>query len=389
MAVPTRINSQIQTTTGGHNLFDFIPNYIVETPTGVIYLFYINSSTDPVYIKSIDGGFTWGAETTLKNITCTQLSIWYDRWSGINSDIIHVAYTDSGSDDIYYRNVDAANSDSLGTEYVILDGSSTANGGALSICRMRGGNLICIGCIDAGTEVFSRKSTDVGINWSNISAGYEENADQCIVMPGWGADNQDAMMFYYDRSAQEVSVKYYDDSGDSWSETSLATTIVIPDHSSTSFGHISCTVDNTNSQNLLVFWTAVDTGNADLRCFKVTQSAQTEVTNVVLNSVDDQGFCSISIFGSDWYVYYGGISDGTEAYLTQIGLYYKISNDNGVTWGSEIKLIDPISSIYNIFTKPITYKWFSVVIYSHTASPYFFLFNAPILIPHSNYQIGI
>jgi len=142
-------------------------------------------------------------------------------------------------------------------------------------------------------------------------------------MPGWGADNQDAMMFYYDRSATEISVKYYDDSANSWSETSIATTISLPDHTSaTSLGHMNATVDLTNSQNLLVFWTAVDTLNADLRCFKVTQSSQTETaTNVVLNSTDDQGFAAISITKNGyWDVYYAGKSDGSELYNTVLNM---------------------------------------------------------------------
>jgi hypothetical protein len=334
---------------------------------------------------------TWSTPVALKNITCTQISVWYDRWSGINADLIHVVYTDSGTDDVYYRNINAANADSLSTEYTVFAGASTAAGGALSISRMRGGNLIVVGCIDAGTEDINRKSTNVGANWSDIAAGYEDAADLCIVMPGWGADNQDAMMFYYDRSATEISVKYYDDSANTWSETSIATTISLPDHTSTTFGHMNSVVDLTNSQNLLVFWTAVDAANADLRCFKVTQSAQTETANnVVLNSTDDQGFCGITIdINNIWYVFYAGSSNGAESYNSTMAIYYKSSSDSGANWSSETMLSPlPLRIISTFYTKAISYK--SVCVCRYVAAIFsHYVYNAPLAIPHASYQLGI
>jgi len=302
---------------------------------------------------SVDYGNTWGSFVSLKNVVCPQISVWYDRWSGIDADLIHIVYADTGSDDVFYRNLNAANSDTLSTEYTAFAGASTASGGAISISRMRGGNLICVGCIDAGTEIFSRKSTDVGANWSDIVAGYEANADQCIVMPGWDADTNDAMMFYYDSSATEISVKYYDDSANSWSETSLATSIVLPG-TATTFGHMNATVDLTNSQNLICFWTAIDTANADLRVFAVTQSTQTETaTNVVLNSTDDQGFCTIAIDQNNvWYVIYMGNSDGTEIYNDTLRFYYKTSVNSGTNWSSQIQLTSRLGYSYYIFSCP-------------------------------------
>jgi hypothetical protein len=390
MAVPTRIQTDVIRAsgvmyTGGGTSFN------VKTPNGATYCFFIDASNaDPSFKKSLDGGMTWGTATALKACSMTQISVWYDRWSGIDADLIHVAYTDSSTSDVFYRNVDAANSDTLSTEYTVFAGSSTAQGGALSISRMRGGNLIVCGCIDSGTEEVNRKSTNVGVNWDNIAVGYEDASagDLCIVMPGWGADNQDAMMFYYDRSATEISVKYYDDSADSWSEVSIATSITLPDQTSVSLGHVSATVDLTNSRNLLVFWTAIDTANADLRCFKVTQSAQTETTtNVVLNSTDDQGFCAISVFGSAWYVFYFGNSSGTETYNSQMYCYYKYSSDGGETWSSEVQLdIVMIASITYLTTSPISYKNIAVSYYCGTTR---YIHNAPLAIPRATYQLGI
>jgi len=181
MAVPTRINSVI------YNTLSFMQagggvNYVVETPNKVIYAFFIDGfNSDASYSKSLDGGMTWGSPVSIKAGTCVQISVWYDRWSGIDADLIHVVYSDSGNDDVFYQNIDTANSDTISSEHTVFTGASTANGGALSISKMRGGNLIVVGSIDAATEIFSRKSTDVGVNWSDITAGYESGgtADLC------------------------------------------------------------------------------------------------------------------------------------------------------------------------------------------------------------------
>lgn len=387
MAIPTKYVSGSELTiaagtTGGGQ------NYLVETLTGVNYKIFLNgSNNDPSFCKSLDGGMTWDAPVALKACTGTQIAVWYDRWSGISGDLIHVVYTDSASDDTFYRNIDTASSDALSAESTVFFGASTAAGGALSIARMRGGNLVVVGCIDAGTEPFSKKSTNVGVNWSNIAAGYEANAHLCIVMPGWGADDQDAMMFYYDRTTALMRVKIYDDSSDVWGATTISASIVIPDHTTTTLGHFNAAVDFENSQNLLVFWTTVDAANADLRCFKVTQSTQTETTtNVVLNSTDDQGFCGISLQGINWYVIYGGLSDGSQTYPTRLKLYYKLSTDGGATWGAETELINSFFAIDGLISKPIIYRYFGVGI-QDTNNIYRSI--SALSIPHANYQIGI
>jgi len=364
--------------------------YLVETPLGVQYRIYIDPNSDPVFDKSVDYGSTWSAITQLKAITCTQIAVWYDRWTdptGTLGNLIHVVYTDSGADDVFYRTINTESGDALGTERTVFAGASTASGGALSVSRMIGGNVIIAGSIDAGVEVFAKKSSDYFASSSDISNPYEASPDKLILLPGWGADNQDAMCFYYDASASEVSVKYYDDSANSWSEASIATTITMPDHTSTTFGHWSATVDHANSRNVLTFWTNVDTAAASLKCFTVTQSSSTEVTAVVSSSTDDQGFCAISIFGSSWYVWYCGSTDGADTYSFAMWLYYKVSTDSGSTWGSETKFGLLRSSTSLMFGKPITYKLPSVVTLNNT--PSILVYTTQISSGCSHAQLGM
>lgn len=316
--------------------------YLVQATNGSLYAIYIDGAVDVVFRKSSDRGLTWTDPTVIFTGTTTALSIWYDRWtSGLSTDLIHIAYTESATDDTLYRTIDTASSDALSTQTVIFAGGSTLAGGCLSICRARGGNVYCATMIDAGTEggFFRLPNANVPNGaWDAARATCFEAAtqDQIILMPGWAADNQDMMAFFWDANVNEISRKVYDDSANSWAETSIATSMTMV-AAVNNFPHFAATPDNTNSRNLLVAWSAVDTANADLRCWHVTESAITEVTNVVLNSTDDQGLAAIGIdtLTENWWVFYTGKSDGSETWSTSLKLYCKVSKDSGATWGAE------------------------------------------------------
>lgn len=317
-------------------------SYIVQTPAGVLYEIYKDHADDITFHKSTDGGITWSGETTVFAGSATQLSVWYDRWSDINAGLIHLAYTESANDDTLYRTINTESADALSTQTVIFAGLTTLAGGCLSICRARGGNVYCATMIDAGTEggFFRLPNANVPNGaWDAARATVFEAVtdDQVILVPGWAADNQDMMAFFWDASADEISRKLYDDSANSWAETSIATSMVDV-ALATSGPHFSAAVDIANSRNLLLAWSAVDTANADLRFWRVTESAISEQTNVVLNSTDDQGLAALALDTATGYLYafYGGKSDGSETFSTLINIYYKVSQDGGTTWGPEI-----------------------------------------------------
>lgn len=317
-------------------------NHLVQTLSGTLYCIY-SRAAGLVYRKSTDGGVSWGAAVDIM-VTTTRviqnIAVWYDRWSGVNGGLIHVAYTNLTTDDTEYRSIDTENSDTLSSETAIFAGATAALGGSLSIVRARGGNLYCKTLIDAGGEGGFFRSTDVGATWeSRTDTEALATTDQFILMPGWAADTQDIMAFFWDASADEISRYVHDDSGNSWAETSIAGTMV-DTVATSSYPHFSATVDLTNSRNLLCAWSAVDAANADLRVWHVTESAITEVANVITNSTDDQGLCCIGIDTDteDWVVVYGGVTGGAETFATAINFYYKVSTDDGATWGSETPL---------------------------------------------------
>ena len=311
------------------------------------------------YRKSTDGGISFGAPVQIISSLVRDWAVWYDRWSNISADLIHIAYIEATNHDVRYKNLDAS-SDTLSSETVIFNGASVVNPvQCLSITRAIGGNLYCLYGIDGGTERGFARSTDVGATWgarSDTGGTESDSTDEWIMMPGWNADTQDVMAFYWDASANEISVKRHDDSANTWAEASIATSMTDrPPNTSGDYPHFAAAVDLTNSQNLVCAWSAVDTANADLRCWKVTDSAITETAaNVVLNSTDDQGLAAISIETStgDWYVFYAGESGGSETFQSKMKIYYKRSTDGGATWGAETALTNNFDQPASLFTNP-------------------------------------
>lgn len=343
--MPVRADILVAQTTGLVQFNGAGTQSLVQTPTGVLYCVYINSASDVAFKKSTTGGLTWSNPTVVFAGTVTALSIWYDRWSGIAAGLIHCAYQESATDDTLYRTINTESSDALSTQTVIFAGASTAAGGMLTICRAVGGNVYCKTTIDAGAEGgFYRLPTANVPNgaWDAARTNNEALAtqDMGILVPNLNnADTQDMLLIFWDVSANQISRYNYDDSANTWAETIFTGTFT-EQVATTSFPHFGVDVDLANSQILVVAWNAIDTLNADLTCWTVTESAITAKTDVVTNSTDDQALCGICLdtINNIWWVYYAGATGGGETWLTSVNLYCKGSTDGGATWGPETLL---------------------------------------------------
>lgn len=334
------------TETSANTMFSAAPiNYVIQANNGALYMIYIDKLDDVFFKKSVDGGLTWSSGTSVFTGSVIALAVWYDRWSGLSADRIHMAYTETGGHDTLYRTIDTASSDALSTQTTIFAGASAvATGAMLTISRARGGNVYCRTTIDNGAEggFFRLQNANVPNGAWDAARTINEalaGSDNGILVPGFAADNQDMMMMFWDNSANEVSRYIYDDSANSWGETSIAASMTKGLQSS-AFPNFSAAVDLANSRIYFAAWSAMDAANADLRCWRITEGAITEVTNIVLNSTDDQGLVALGIDTTTGYLYaaYVGKSDGSETLLTSANVYYKVSQDAGTTWGSETLL---------------------------------------------------
>jgi len=346
------------------NMFQsgFSTKYLVETPAGVRYAIYVDSANDVAFRKSTDKGVTWGDKTVIFAGTATHLAIWFDRWSSIAAGLIHCAYTESVTDDTLYRSINTESSDALSAETTIFDGASTGPASGLTLTRARGGNLLCWTMIDTGAEGGVYRSTDVGATWGAVTINETlAGGDTAIFLPGFAADNQDAILLFWDSSANEISRQLYDDSANTWSETSIAGSMADTDTSGGS-SQWAAAVDLANSQIVVIAWnSAPGTAEQRLRCWTVSESAITAKTDVISSSVDDQGMCAIGIETAtgDWYAFYGGLADGSGTWQTDLDIAYKVSTDDGTTWGAEqtASQIGGIS-LYGMMTLPrFTAPW--------------------------------
>lgn len=336
------------------------PFKVVQTITGALYVFEVGprrtggSAYYMNYHKSTDYGRTWSSvevDSATAHLWC---SVWYDRWSGITGDLIHMTFTDITSDDVWYQSLDTS-TDTLGTQRLVFNGATAAitTGSTGSITVARGGNIYIYFDIDAGTEVGFYRSTDGGVNWSSRAALAEVTPDHAILMPGYATDSQDIMAFFWDTSANEISRKIYDDSANTWTETLISGSMA--DSLSPQAYSWSAISDVTNSKNYLAAWNNIDLLNSDLQVWSVDETTITALTDIVTNGTDDQALVCISLYGSILIAFYAGKTDGTDVITASARIYTKQSSDGGSTWTSE-ELFMPDMDYRGLFCPMYTYS---------------------------------
>lgn len=346
--------------------------YVVSASNGVLYAIILSDNSDIYYKRSFNNGMTWTTASSFSGATTTtQLSVWYDRWSGIDDHMIHMAFVNSADDDVKYRYLNT-NTNTLGSLVVAAAHASTAANGALSICRSRGGDLFIAYNIDGGTETGFVTSSDTGSTWLNASNPNESSTDYYVLMPGYNTNANDMHLYFWDVSANELSVKRYNKTTNVWTETSIATSMT-DSPQSTMFPNLALFPDLDNSRNILAAWSRVDFSGARLRCWEVGDSSITGLTDIVDNSTDDQGLVALGVDKSTspdtWYAFYGGNSDGSETFLADINIYYKTSTDDGTTWGDETLLTDTRypKNIKWLVCTPIFNEQFNVMYHNDAA----------------------
>lgn len=322
----------------------------VQTAPNIFYAIspHGTGTTAQVY-KSVNGGLVWEFVTTVKAVNNTQVSVWYDQWTpGDTGTRIHIAYMEATSDDVFYRYFDTA-SDTLGSEVTVFAGATFTIGATstISITKAVGGNIYVAFDGDGGTEKGFYRSTDNGGSFGSRS-DMTEGADYWILQPGNYADTQDIDCIFWDRSADEISLKTYDDSADSWSEASIATTMVDITTSSAE-PQFSAVTRKSDGHIILAAWNNRDTATADLQMWDIDGSGSiTALTDVVTNSDDCQVACLYIDQLTDYlYVFYLGKSDGSETTGTRQSFAYKRSTDGGSSWESEVIALASAASGWN------------------------------------------
>jgi len=394
--MPSRADVTIAQTSAAIQYNGAGSQYIVQITNGDLYLFYGDTGSDLAFKKSTDEGHSWSNSTIIFAGTITGFAVWYDRWSDIAAGLIHLAYTESGTSDTLYRTVNSESSDALSTQTVAHAGTSAiTTGSCVSITRSKGGNIYVKTTIDAGAEGGFYRLPNANVPngaWDAARTNTEALAtlDNWHLVPGFAADNQDIMAIFCDASVTELSRYIYDDSANTWAETSIDATIteLTP---ATAYPNYSVAVDLTNSQIVLIAWSAVDAASQDLRCWTITESAITAKTDAVANATDDCGLCAMSIDLQTgyWYAFYAGNSDGSETWASALNIYYKGSTDSGSTWSPQTKVTTRTNALAWMATIPRIYLGRPMVAYHNNATIKEIVLNLSVKDPKAMYQIGI
>jgi hypothetical protein len=110
------------------------------------YFFYINSAAsgeDLVYIKTTDGGASWGSPVSVRTGDIGGFTVSPDKWVPDNTGTkIHIwTHEDNPADEVYYTNLDTS-SDTLSAS-VLADTHSTSGGTAFTcFAQSKSGNFI-------------------------------------------------------------------------------------------------------------------------------------------------------------------------------------------------------------------------------------------------------
>lgn len=318
---------------------------MVYTSATTGYLFVYNSATTRlVYKKTTDGGATWGAAVSVSGTTVpVAFDIYYRGWDGTTTDSkIYIVYASNASGIVAFNTLDTS-TDTVGSPVTIGTVTVSTTVGSLGIVVSRSaGTIIVFSEHNVNTTATQWKSTDGGANWNPTTGNMAElqgaaasNTDQAWAFPDRStADPDDVCCIYFDDSANELSIKQYDMSGDSVAETSISlvasmTMMSAGVESQRCFaaamlltGHLIVALKNN-----------ITAAGDDLLCFDVSGATVTAKTDVLTNT-QYASTPALSVHANgNVYCFYTRDSGG--ASISAVEVYYKISTDGGASWGSE------------------------------------------------------
>jgi hypothetical protein len=354
------------------------------------YAFYIDSTQDPAFQKSTDGGATWGgAGTAMIAGTHEGIAVWYDQWTpGDSGGIIHVVTFETASatvpDRLWYSRFDTSD-DSFST---FVDASGAAEGvlaaaNDVTITKGTDGDIY-VGTVDATAPT-------AGANFIEKCA----NGNDCTTEGGWAAagsnpwdgsaadadgvfsltllplsdtaahDSGDIMLISHDLTANVIEYKVYDDSADTWSTNFTSADSIIE---TVGFPHVMSGTVNPSSGDIYVSFvdSAGVANSSEVQVLKY-DDAWSALTDPWPDTTDGASILSDAAIGvdtetGDLYVAY--IRAATTVAVNDV--YYAISSDDGASWNGEVLLsngtdgdhravsIDALSSerLYAVWSDP-------------------------------------
>lgn len=313
------------------------------------YVIYTDITTnDLVYRKTTDGGETWSAINTIVAGAIISYDCWADwQTPGDGGTVIHIAYLNSDTEYVCYASLDTDGAAEVLDNIQVCAGTGLFNAGTyrvyhtISITKTRGGNLaVATQYRDSNVSAtyFYRFFTSPdGDTWTveSSTAGnpVEHYYDHFLLFPANLADDQDLWAAYWDDDAAIVSLKTYDDSGNSWTTIGEATISGTMVHANV-YVNMDGAIRHSDGHLILAAWTAYDTTTADLKLWDINGAGSiTETTDDVLTDSAESFLTSVFIDQASDNIYVAYAKGG--AVGSTVTVYYKKSTDGGDGWGSQ------------------------------------------------------
>jgi len=315
------------------------------TSTTVGYIIYLDTNYDLVYRKTANGGATWGDAVPIAGATVGNV-LKYDCYADWQTDgdagtKIHIVYVSFDLNQIRYVYLDTSD-DSVGGDDLIeaCQGTGTfytSTGfdfSLISITKTRGGNFaVALKYYDNAPIVFFSFYTSPDADtWTSKTSPYEVSVDYCLLFPANLADNQDLWGIYWDASANEISLKTFDNSNNDWTtiaEASISLNMV----EINAYLQVDGVIRLSDGHLILAAWSQYDNAAADLMVWDITDAGTiTAKTNVLTDSAES---FLVSVFinqvNDDVYVAY---TKGTLA-GSLVAVFYQKSVNGGANWGGQ------------------------------------------------------
>lgn len=284
---------------------------------------------------------------------CRKFSAWHERSTpGLVKNIVHLAWLNGTVGEVHYAQINMTDFSVSAIKTVATPtsgiGADAYKGMEISITVARNGNILIqywANATDAGDDHGLFRATDgTGDAWTSLTSGADAGTavDKIIMVPGDFADKADILMMYWDFSADEISIKVYDDSLNSWSEGTDAS---MANHVESTFTYCAwdATVNHATGKIILA---AVDApsngthrvwligGTADI----VEVAGSPLIINGNINAI--VGGVIYNLLDGSWAVTYTGsqLGGNPEISSTTMSAYYKRTTDDGATFEQERKV---------------------------------------------------
>jgi hypothetical protein len=311
------------------------------------YWFHIDGDGDFSYCKTTNGGSSWGASVQIgPDDTDIAYDVWFDKWTpGDTGTLIHMAWFGSSADDVFYRTLETAGgADTLGTQRTVFNGATAVagRGAFVSLTKTRSGYLYVAYDIDAGAEKGFQRSTDAGVNWSAdlASTFVEATLDEVLLFPASNTgDDNDCWAIYLDASADALTLKMWDSSAGSATESATIQTHV--DNATDFVGQhgYNASVRHSDGHLILAALSERDTATADHQVYDINGTGSITALTSITTNIDDHYYPVVFIDQATDHIYvaYHGKRDGSENLYdgsagTGTKIYYTKSTDGGTSW---------------------------------------------------------